>query len=172
MKKSNATEFSGRIIGFSSTRFLDCSMIEIRIRKMSAGLPDPNQAKLLQELKERFPEVPDEVVMNLMRDVSTLMNLSYLLKTLSTCIIHSTCMLLQYTPLHPPQSYWWMDGWIRHIVGFQPLMVISPTASCWCVCTETPLVPGILEKWPLVTEGGEYMYIPGTYCGFQDLCPL
>ncbi len=27
----------------------------------------------------------------------------------------------------------WMDGWIRLIVGFQPLMVISPTAS-WCVC--------------------------------------
>ncbi len=29
----------------------------------------------------------------------------------------------------------WMDGWIKLIVGFQPLMVISPTASCWCVCT-------------------------------------
>ncbi len=28
-----------------------------------------------------------------------------------------------------------MDGWIRLIVGFQPLMVISPTASCWRVCT-------------------------------------
>ncbi len=28
-----------------------------------------------------------------------------------------------------------MDGWIRLIVGFQPLMVISPTASCWCLCT-------------------------------------
>ncbi len=26
-----------------------------------------------------------------------------------------------------------MDGWIRLIVGFQPLMVISPTASWWCV---------------------------------------
>ncbi len=34
----------------------------------------------------------------------------------------------------PWQAYW-MDGWIRLIVGFQPLMVISPTASCWCVCT-------------------------------------
>ncbi len=28
-----------------------------------------------------------------------------------------------------------MDGWIRLIVGFQPLMVISPTASCRCVCS-------------------------------------
>ncbi len=28
-----------------------------------------------------------------------------------------------------------MDGWIRLIVGFQSLMVISPTANCWCVCT-------------------------------------
>ncbi len=32
----------------------------------------------------------------------------------------------------PPGSG--MDGWIRLIVGFQPLMVISQTASCWCVC--------------------------------------
>ncbi len=27
-----------------------------------------------------------------------------------------------------------MDGQIRLIVGFQPLMVILPTAN-WCVCT-------------------------------------
>ncbi len=34
-----------------------------------------------------------------------------------------------------PSDVGWMDGWIRLIVGFQSLMVISPTASCWCVCT-------------------------------------
>ncbi len=30
---------------------------------------------------------------------------------------------------------WWMDGWIRLTVGFQPLMVISLTASWirWCM---------------------------------------
>ncbi len=28
-----------------------------------------------------------------------------------------------------------MDGWIRLIIGFQPLMVISPTASCSSLCT-------------------------------------
>ncbi len=33
------------------------------------------------------------------------------------------------------QRCWWVGGWIMLIVGFQPLMVISPTASWirWCM---------------------------------------
>ncbi len=45
-----------------------------------------------------------------------------------------------------------MDGWIRLIVGFQPLMVISPTASCWCVCTGPVLYYSDLRPVFIVLE--------------------
>ncbi len=59
----------------------------------------------------------------------------------------------------------WMDGWIRLIVGFQPLMVISPTASCWCVCTRPAFYQAahkeIVEHFP----GYNLIYTDGSLSG-------
>ena len=58
----------------------------------------------------------------------------------------------------------WMDGWIRLIVGFQALMVISPTASCWCVCPVQWVWPNshsFIVVYSFQASGCGLMAVPG-----------